>query len=95
MRFMVKGLHVRTCRWDCWLTLPAEWAQHLDALSYVERNTLTAVPTDHLVGETENVDFQIWITATGTPLPQRVTVTFWRDEGEPQYRANLVDWVVS
>ena len=93
MRFVVKGLHVRLPLGLLLVgTLPAEWAQRLEALNYVERNTLTAVPTDHLVGETENADFQIWIAATGTPLPQRVTVTYWRDEGEPQYRANLIDW---
>ena len=93
MRFVVKGLHVRLPLGLLLVgTLPAEWAQRLEALNYVERNTLTAVPTDHLVGETENAEFQIWIAATGTPLPQRVTVTYWHDEGEPQYRADLLNW---
>lgn len=75
-------------------TLPAELEQRLQALDYVERDVLGAVPTDHLAGRTGDVDFQAWIAADGPPLPQRITITYKTDEGEPQYRADFSDWTV-
>ncbi|MCW2243117.1 DUF2092 domain-containing protein [Azospirillum canadense] len=76
-------------------TLPAELDQRIQALDYVERDTLTPVPTDHVAGQTEDVDFQIWVAAEGEPLPQRITITYKNDEGEPQYRADLTDWTLN
>jgi len=76
-------------------TLPDELDQRLVALDYVERDTLTPVPTDHLAGQTDEVDFQVWIPAEGTPLPQRITITYKNDDGEPQFRADLTDWVLN
>lgn len=73
-------------------TLPDELERRLESLAYVERDTLTAVPSDHLVGQTEDVDFQVWISTGDKPLPQRITITYKTDEGEPQYRADLTDW---
>lgn len=73
-------------------TLPDELDQRLQGLAFVERDTLTAVPTDHLVGQAEDVDFQVWIATGDTPLPQRITITYKNDEGEPQFRADLTDW---
>ncbi|MCW2239160.1 DUF2092 domain-containing protein [Azospirillum canadense] len=76
-------------------TLPAELDQRIQALDYVERDTLTPVPTDHLAARTEDADFQVWIAGEGTPLPQRITITYKNDEGEPQYRAELTDWALN
>lgn len=73
-------------------TLPKELEDRLEALDYVERDTLTPVPTDHLAGQTEDIDFQIWISVGDPPLPQRITITYKNDEGEPQFRADLSDW---
>jgi hypothetical protein len=73
-------------------TLPAELDQRLQSISYVERNTLTAVPTDHLAGRGADVDFEVWISADDTPLPQRVAITYKNEEGAPQYRAEFSDW---
>lgn len=76
-------------------SLPDELTQRLNALSYVERDMLSPVPTDHLAGQTEGVDFQVWIPVQGEPLPQRVTITYKDDEGQPQFRANLTDWTLN
>lgn len=76
-------------------SLPDELTQRLNALSYVERDMLTSVPTDHLVGQAEGADFQVWIPVQGEPLPQRVTITYKDDEGQPQFRANFSDWTLN
>ncbi len=73
-------------------TLPSELERRLQSLDYVERDVLTPVPTDHLAGQTADVDFEIWVAAEGPPLPQRVVVTYKAEEGAPQYRAALTDW---
>ncbi|WP_448191547.1 DUF2092 domain-containing protein [Azospirillum sp. sgz301742] len=73
-------------------TLPAELDARLQALDYVERDGLTPVPSDHLAGQTEDIDFQVWVAASDPPLPQRIIITYKNDEGEPQYRADFSDW---
>lgn len=73
-------------------TLPDELHRRLVGLDFVERDVLTLVPANHLAGRTEDVDFQVWVAADGPPLPQRITITYKSDEGEPQYRADLTDW---
>lgn len=93
VRYLVQDLRVRLPLALLLVsTLPDELEQRLQTLDYVERDTLTVVPTDHLAGRTEDVDFQIWIATEGPPLPQRVTITYKADEGEPQYRAEFSDW---
>ncbi len=76
-------------------TLPEELQERLQALDYVERDTLMPVPADHLAGQAEDVDFQVWIAAEGPPLPQRIIITYKTEEGEPQYRADLTDWTLN
>jgi hypothetical protein len=73
-------------------TLPAELDQRLQSINYVERDTLTAVPTDHLAGRAADVDFEIWLDTGDKPLPQRVAITYRTEEGAPQYRAEFSDW---
>jgi hypothetical protein len=73
-------------------TLPEELDQRLQSIDYVERDTLTPVPTDHLAGRAADVDFEIWLDTGDTPLPQRLAITYKNEEGEPQYRAEFSDW---
>ena len=73
-------------------TLPDELEQRLQSIDYVERNTLTPVPTDHLAGRGADVDFELWLAAGDTPLPQRLAITYKNEEGAPQYRAEFSDW---
>ena len=73
-------------------TLPEELNQRLQSIDYVERDTLTPVPTDHLAGRGADVDFEIWLDTGDTPLPQRLAITYKNEEGAPQYRAEFSDW---
>ncbi|CAO3434889.1 DUF2092 domain-containing protein [Azospirillum doebereinerae] len=93
VRYLVQDLQVRVPLALLLVsTLPAELEQRLTSLDYVERDALTATPTDHLAGQTADVDFQVWIATGDEPLPQRVVITYKMDEGEPQFRAELSDW---
>jgi hypothetical protein len=73
-------------------TLPDELEQRLQSIDYVERNTLTPVPTNHLASRGADVDFELWLAAGDTPLPQRLAITYKNEEGAPQYRAEFSDW---
>jgi hypothetical protein len=72
--------------------LPAEIERRVQSADYVERSTVTPVPTDHVVARTADVDFQVWIAEGDKPLPQRVVITYKTAEGEPQFWAEFSDW---
>jgi hypothetical protein len=42
-------------------TLPDELDRRLQSIDYVERDTLTPAPTDHLAGRAADVDFEVWL----------------------------------
>jgi hypothetical protein len=90
---------------DLQLTLPlarmfrSDLAQDLEkqltAVSYVEENILFDVPTDHLAARSVDVDLQIWIARGEQPLPRRVILTYKNAPGQPQFRADFLDWSLS
>ena len=59
-------------------------------VDYVEYNTLGTTPTDHIAGQLENVDYQIWIAED--LLPRRIVMTYKNAPGEPQFWAEFSDW---
>jgi len=91
LRYLVQTLGVRLPLAMLFTTtLPAELNQRLTALDYVERDDLSGA--DHLAGRMTDVDFEIWTTAEGPALPQRLTITYRTATGQPQYRAAFSDW---
>ncbi len=75
--------------------LPAVLERRVESADYVERSVVTAVPTDHVVARTADVDFQMWVAEGDQPLPQRVVITYKTAEGEPQFWADFSDWNLS
>ena len=71
-------------------------SQELDrktqTLDYVERTTIFGAPAHHLAGRTANVDYQIWIADSDQPLPQRLVLTYRKEKGQPQFRAQFSEW---
>ena len=64
-------------------------AQRVESVELVEK---TYDGLLHLSARGQTVDMQIWLPATGDPLPQRVVLTYKDAEGQPQFRANLIGW---
>jgi hypothetical protein len=75
--------------------LPSELAQRVRSVDYVESTDIYGVPTHHIAGRTDSVDFQFWITEGEHALPLRVVLTYRQSAGEPQYWANFSDWHIS
>jgi hypothetical protein len=72
--------------------LPAELKHRVRSVDYVEKTSLYGAPAHHLAARTDTVDFQVWVADGDKPLPQRVVITYKKDKGQPQFRAQLSDW---
>ena len=70
----------------------AELQQRVKTLDYVEKTGILGAPAHHLAGHTDEVDFQVWISDGDKPLPLRLVLTYLKDKGEPQFRAQFSDW---
>jgi hypothetical protein len=75
--------------------LPEVLPGRVRSVDYVESTEILGVPTHHIAGRGENVDFQFWITEGAQPLPRRVVITYVQSPGQPQFWANFADWNTS
>jgi hypothetical protein len=69
-----------------------ELEKRITEIKYVELTTIAGKPADHLAARTADIDFQIWLAQGEQPLPLRVVLTYKKEVGQPQFRANLNDW---
>ncbi|MGV8075203.1 MAG: DUF2092 domain-containing protein [Syntrophobacteraceae bacterium] len=76
-------------------SLPKELERRVVGADIVETSSLLGVPCVHVAGRGETVDFQVWLPATGDPLPRRIVLTYKNEEGQPQFWANFTDWNLS
>ena len=58
-------------------------------VDYVEYNSL-GTPTDHIAGQSRDVDYQVWIAEDS--LPRRIILTYKNAPGQPQFWAEFSDW---
>lgn len=73
-------------------SIVTEFENRLQAIDYVEETKILGAPAHHLAGQTETVDFQVWVADGDKPLPLRVVLTYKYADGQPQYRAQFMDW---
>jgi hypothetical protein len=94
--YFIKGLHMRLPLAMLFVSrLPAELDRRTQSLDYVEKTNVLGVPSHHLAGRMDTVDFQVWVAEGDQPLPLRVVLTYKDAEGEPQFRAQFSDWNLS
>ena len=74
---------------------PEVLATRISTIDYVEHTEILGIPTHHIAGRGENVDFQFWIREGERPLPLRVVLSYRDSPGHPQYWANFADWDTS
>jgi hypothetical protein len=73
-------------------SIKEELEKRITEIDYVELTTIAGKPADHLAVRTADIDFQIWLAQGEQPLPLRVVITYKKEVGQPQFRANLSDW---
>lgn len=71
---------------------PEEIEKHTLDLDYVEWANIDGIPTHHLAGRTDAVDYQVWVAAGADPTPVRIVLTYRTAEGQPEFRAQFSDW---
>jgi hypothetical protein len=59
---------------------------------YFGLSEVDGVPCHHLVFVQDNVDWQIWIEDSDTPLPRKVAVGYKNRPGVPRYLAIINNW---
>lgn len=73
---------------DLYATLEEQLTQAL----YLGETVVAGVPSEHLLLSNDYADFQIWIATGEQPAPQRVVITYREEVGEPQFRAQFLQW---
>jgi hypothetical protein len=66
--------------------------ERVQSIYSVGEETLGGKRCEHLAAEGEGVDAQFWIAVEGDPLPCRIVLTYKHAEGDPQFRAEFVEW---
>jgi hypothetical protein len=62
---------------------------------YVEPSTIEEVACDHIYLHGRNADLQLWVAQGKKPLPQRMVITYIRQDGRPEFRVRFRDWDLS
>ncbi|MBK6287968.1 MAG: DUF2092 domain-containing protein [Gammaproteobacteria bacterium] len=73
-------------------SLPRAFERRVKTVDYVESTTIFGAPAHHLSARGDTVDFQIWVSDGPQPLPLRIVLTYRDYKGQPQFRAQFVDW---
>ena len=73
-------------------TAPQEFARRTQSVQLIEKTQLLGTPSFHLAGRTATVDYQIWVSDSDKPLPLRLVLTYRQAPGQPQFRAQFLDW---
>lgn len=63
--------------------------------AYVEQSSIGGIACDHIALRGDEVDGQLWVAQGDKPLPQRIVITYKREDGRPQFWANLTEWNLS
>jgi hypothetical protein len=95
LKYLVDSLQMPMPLSELFTSNLPKFTRNLEALDWVEAATIAGVPTDHLVGSTRSIDFQVWVAQREPALPQRLIITYKREDGEPQRWAQFRDWDLS
>jgi hypothetical protein len=74
--------------------LAAKLAARIDSARSVATETVDGVECDHVAVRNENTGMQLWVGKKDS-LPRRITITYEREKGRPQFRARFADWDLS
>jgi hypothetical protein len=63
-----------------------------DSPLYVGAEEIDGVACEHVAFRGEGADVQFWVTSDDAHLLRRMVVTYLQEEGDPQYRADFLEW---
>jgi len=68
--------------------------QNVSAAGYIGTSWIDGVECDHIAVRQPEVDWQVWIERSDTPLPRKYVITNKKEATQPQYIATLT-WNLS
>ncbi len=66
--------------------------EKIDTGFIIGESTVAGILCNHLTFRNDQTDFQIWIRKSGDPLPVRWVITYKRNEGQPQFWVQFIEW---
>lgn len=91
--YMVRDLGMRLPLAPFFTTrFPLELERNVTFADYVDTTNVFGEPAHHVIGQTDSVDFQVWIADGERPFPRRVVLTYRNEPGQPAYWADFIDW---
>ena len=69
--------------------------EHVQSGYVVGDHTIDGTPCKHLALSQDSIDWEIWISSDGKPLPMKVVIRYKSEQGSPQYTAILSGWDVN
>jgi hypothetical protein len=69
--------------------------ENVESGFYVGPSNVLGIECHHLAFRQEDIDWQIWIEKSETPLPRKLIITSKWLTGAPQFTALLTDWKIS
>ena len=60
--------------------------------SYLGLHQVRGIECHHLVFTQHDLDWQLWVEASSTPVPRKLVIVYKQEPGIPQYAAVISEW---
>ena len=69
--------------------------ENVDEGHFIGKHKVEGVICNHLAFQQDLIDWQIWIEDGETPLIRKLIITYKVEEGDPEYEAEISNWVLN
>ncbi len=69
--------------------------ENVDKGHFLGKHKVEGVVCNHLAFQQDLIDWQIWIEDGETPLVRKLVITYKKEEGHPEYEAEISNWVLN
>ncbi len=59
---------------------------------YLGLHQVRGIECHHLIFTQDDLDWQLWVEASSTPVPRKLVIVYKREPGTPQYAAVISEW---
>ncbi len=66
--------------------------QQIRQASYLGLHQVRGIECHHLIFTQQDLDWQLWVEASSTPVPRKIVIVYKQEPGIPQYAAVFSEW---
>ena len=59
---------------------------------YLGLHQVRGIECHHIIFTQDDLDWQLWVEASSTPVPRKIVIVYKREPGIPQYSAVISEW---